>query len=62
MLPESIYNFYFPFFLSSFFPSLLVPSFSSGSLRNDGIKAADVLTVLREKVAFVSGGKCLIAL
>ncbi|KAK1798865.1 hypothetical protein P4O66_007150, partial [Electrophorus voltai] len=27
---------------------------SSGSLRNDGIKAADVLTVLREKVAFVS--------
>uniref|UniRef100_A0A8C1NSQ4 Kalirin RhoGEF kinase n=1 Tax=Cyprinus carpio TaxID=7962 RepID=A0A8C1NSQ4_CYPCA len=34
-----------------------VPSFSSGSLRNDGIKAADVLTVLREKVAFVSGGR-----
>ncbi|KAI2663301.1 Kalirin [Labeo rohita] len=32
-------------------------SFSSGSLRNDGIKAADVLTVLREKVAFVSGGR-----
>uniref|UniRef100_A0A671K5Z9 Kalirin RhoGEF kinase a n=1 Tax=Sinocyclocheilus anshuiensis TaxID=1608454 RepID=A0A671K5Z9_9TELE len=31
--------------------------FSSGSLRNDGIKAADVLTVLREKVAFVSGGR-----
>uniref|UniRef100_A0A8C2BSX1 Kalirin RhoGEF kinase n=1 Tax=Cyprinus carpio TaxID=7962 RepID=A0A8C2BSX1_CYPCA len=29
----------------------------SGSLRNDGIKAADVLTVLREKVAFVSGGR-----
>uniref|UniRef100_A0A8C2BL94 Kalirin RhoGEF kinase n=1 Tax=Cyprinus carpio TaxID=7962 RepID=A0A8C2BL94_CYPCA len=28
-----------------------------GSLRNDGIKAADVLTVLREKVAFVSGGR-----
>uniref|UniRef100_A0AAR2L901 Kalirin RhoGEF kinase n=1 Tax=Pygocentrus nattereri TaxID=42514 RepID=A0AAR2L901_PYGNA len=27
------------------------------SLRNDGIKAADVLTVLREKVAFVSGGR-----
>ncbi|XDV36282.1 hypothetical protein PO909_006089, partial [Leuciscus waleckii] len=36
---------------------LSVPSFSSGSLRNDGIKAADVLTVLREKVAFVSGGR-----
>ncbi|KAI4889787.1 hypothetical protein NFI96_030817, partial [Prochilodus magdalenae] len=36
-------------------PSFLsVPSLSSGSLRNDGIKAADVLTVLREKVAFVS--------
>ncbi|NP_001314918.1 kalirin RhoGEF kinase b isoform 1 [Danio rerio] len=34
-----------------------VSSFSSGSLRNDGIKAADVLTVLREKVAFVSGGR-----
>ncbi|XP_042613737.1 kalirin RhoGEF kinase b isoform X1 [Cyprinus carpio] len=34
-----------------------VPSFSSGSLRNDGINAADVLTVLREKVAFVSGGR-----
>ncbi|XP_066520975.1 kalirin RhoGEF kinase b isoform X3 [Hoplias malabaricus] len=34
-----------------------VPSLSSGSLRNDGIKAADVLTVLREKVAFVSGGR-----
>ncbi|KAI7807748.1 kalirin RhoGEF kinase b isoform X1 [Triplophysa rosa] len=34
-----------------------VPSFSSGSLRNDGIKASDVLTVLREKVAFVSGGR-----
>uniref|UniRef100_A0A8B9HPU7 Kalirin RhoGEF kinase n=1 Tax=Astyanax mexicanus TaxID=7994 RepID=A0A8B9HPU7_ASTMX len=33
-----------------------LPSLSSGSLRNDGIKAADVLTVLREKVAFVSGG------
>uniref|UniRef100_A0A8C2JZM5 Kalirin RhoGEF kinase n=1 Tax=Cyprinus carpio TaxID=7962 RepID=A0A8C2JZM5_CYPCA len=28
-----------------------------GSLRNDGINAADVLTVLREKVAFVSGGR-----
>ncbi|KTF91892.1 hypothetical protein cypCar_00011700 [Cyprinus carpio] len=36
---------------------LYVPSFSSGSLRNDGINAADVLTVLREKVAFVSGGR-----
>uniref|UniRef100_A0A8C1K0U3 Uncharacterized protein n=1 Tax=Cyprinus carpio TaxID=7962 RepID=A0A8C1K0U3_CYPCA len=34
-----------------------IPSFSSGSLRNDGINAADVLTVLREKVAFVSGGR-----
>ncbi|RXN33524.1 kalirin isoform X1 [Labeo rohita] len=38
-----------------FFKTVL--SFSSGSLRNDGIKAADVLTVLREKVAFVSGGR-----
>uniref|UniRef100_A0A672T374 Kalirin-like n=1 Tax=Sinocyclocheilus grahami TaxID=75366 RepID=A0A672T374_SINGR len=36
---------------------LIFPSFSSGSLRKDGIKAADVLTVLREKVAFVSGGR-----
>ncbi|MCJ8730057.1 hypothetical protein PDJAM_G00113080 [Pangasius djambal] len=34
-----------------------VPSLSAGSLRNDGVKAADVLTVLREKVAFVSGGR-----
>ncbi|XP_031414206.1 kalirin RhoGEF kinase b isoform X2 [Clupea harengus] len=34
-----------------------VPSLSSSSLRNDGIKACDVLTVLREKVAFVSGGR-----
>ncbi|XP_047670022.1 kalirin RhoGEF kinase b isoform X1 [Tachysurus fulvidraco] len=33
------------------------PSLSAGSLRNDGVKAADVLTVLREKVAFVSGGR-----
>ncbi|KAM9483661.1 kalirin RhoGEF kinase b isoform 1-T1 [Clarias gariepinus] len=34
-----------------------VPPLSAGSLRNDGVKAADVLTVLREKVAFVSGGR-----
>ncbi|KAL2088188.1 hypothetical protein ACEWY4_017016 [Coilia grayii] len=34
-----------------------LPSLSSSSLRNDGIKACDVLTVLREKVAFVSGGR-----
>uniref|UniRef100_A0A8C7MF17 non-specific serine/threonine protein kinase n=1 Tax=Oncorhynchus kisutch TaxID=8019 RepID=A0A8C7MF17_ONCKI len=29
----------------------------SGSFRNDGIKASDVLPVLKEKVAFVSGGR-----
>ncbi|RXN00573.1 Kalirin [Acipenser ruthenus] len=28
-----------------------------GTFRNDGIKAADVLPVLKEKVAFVSGGR-----
>ncbi|KAJ8012874.1 hypothetical protein DPEC_G00047410 [Dallia pectoralis] len=28
-----------------------------GSLRNEGIKASDVLPVLKEKVAFVSGGR-----
>lgn len=28
---------------------------SPGSFRNDGIKASDVLPVLKEKVAFVSG-------
>ncbi|XP_058888327.1 kalirin isoform X3 [Acipenser ruthenus] len=31
--------------------------FKAGSFRNDGIKAADVLPVLKEKVAFVSGGR-----
>ncbi|KAG5833860.1 hypothetical protein ANANG_G00280390 [Anguilla anguilla] len=31
--------------------------FKTGSFRNDGIKAADVLPVLKEKVAFVSGGR-----
>lgn len=41
------------FFCSS--SHISVPSLSAGSLRNDGVKAADVLTVLREKVAFVSG-------
>lgn len=42
--------------LSGFlFSHISVPSLSAGSLRNDGVKAADVLTVLREKVAFVSG-------
>uniref|UniRef100_A0A9J8BSK0 Kalirin RhoGEF kinase a n=1 Tax=Cyprinus carpio carpio TaxID=630221 RepID=A0A9J8BSK0_CYPCA len=40
---------------SRFSFNLLKPE--AGSLRNDGIKAADVLTVLREKVAFVSGGR-----
>ncbi|XP_028809807.1 kalirin RhoGEF kinase b isoform X2 [Denticeps clupeoides] len=34
-----------------------VPPMSLSSLRNDGIKATDVLNVLREKVAFVSGGR-----
>ncbi|XP_053100776.1 kalirin isoform X3 [Hemicordylus capensis] len=28
-----------------------------GSFRNDGLKAADVLPILKEKVAFVSGGR-----
>lgn len=27
----------------------------AGSFRNDGLKAADVLPILKEKVAFVSG-------
>lgn len=31
--------------------------FKTGTFRNDGIKAADVLPVLKEKVAFVSGGR-----
>ncbi|XP_069052921.1 kalirin isoform X1 [Lepisosteus oculatus] len=31
--------------------------FKIGSFRNDGIKASDVLPVLKEKVAFVSGGR-----
>ncbi|XP_039349933.1 kalirin isoform X9 [Mauremys reevesii] len=30
---------------------------NSGSFRNDGLKAADVLPILKEKVAFVSGGR-----
>lgn len=34
-----------PFLSSSF----------AGSFRNDGLKAADVLPILKEKVAFVSG-------
>uniref|UniRef100_P97924-8 Isoform 8 of Kalirin n=1 Tax=Rattus norvegicus TaxID=10116 RepID=P97924-8 len=29
----------------------------SGSFRNDGLKASDVLPILKEKVAFVSGGR-----
>uniref|UniRef100_A0A8D2Q5I9 Kalirin RhoGEF kinase n=1 Tax=Varanus komodoensis TaxID=61221 RepID=A0A8D2Q5I9_VARKO len=29
----------------------------AGSFRNDGLKAADVLPILKEKVAFVSGGR-----
>ncbi|XP_041434121.1 kalirin isoform X4 [Xenopus laevis] len=31
--------------------------FRTGSFRNDGLKATDVLPVLKEKVAFVSGGR-----
>ncbi|XP_019910441.3 kalirin isoform X3 [Esox lucius] len=31
--------------------------FKTGSFRTDGIKACDVLAVLKEKVAFVSGGR-----
>ncbi|XP_031413764.1 kalirin isoform X2 [Clupea harengus] len=31
--------------------------FKTGSFRSDGIKASDVLPVLKEKVAFVSGGR-----
>ncbi|XP_031749746.1 kalirin [Xenopus tropicalis] len=31
--------------------------FRTGSFRNDGLKATDVLSVLKEKVAFVSGGR-----
>ncbi|TWW80452.1 Kalirin, partial [Takifugu flavidus] len=38
--------------LCSFFPPLF-----AGSLRTEGIKASDVLPVLKEKVAFVSGGR-----
>ncbi|EHB08819.1 Kalirin [Heterocephalus glaber] len=30
---------------------------SEGSFRNDGLKASDVLPILKEKVAFVSGGR-----
>ncbi|VTJ59080.1 Hypothetical predicted protein [Marmota monax] len=29
----------------------------TGSFRNDGLKASDVLPILKEKVAFVSGGR-----
>ncbi|TMS06703.1 Kalirin [Larimichthys crocea] len=31
--------------------------YKTGSLRTEGIKASDVLPVLKEKVAFVSGGR-----
>ncbi|KAL4608981.1 kalirin-like isoform X1 [Arapaima gigas] len=31
--------------------------FKTGSFRNDGIRASDVLPLLKEKVAFVSGGR-----
>ncbi|XP_064420011.1 kalirin RhoGEF kinase b [Latimeria chalumnae] len=31
--------------------------FKTGSIRNDGLKASDVLSILKEKVAFVSGGR-----
>ncbi|XP_060118775.1 kalirin isoform X1 [Heteronotia binoei] len=31
--------------------------FRTGSFRNDGLKASDVLPILKEKVAFVSGGR-----
>ncbi|XP_069472766.1 kalirin isoform X6 [Ambystoma mexicanum] len=31
--------------------------FRTGSFRNDGLKATDVLPILKEKVAFVSGGR-----
>ncbi|XP_043930856.1 kalirin isoform X2 [Protopterus annectens] len=31
--------------------------FRTGSFRSDGLKASDVLPILREKVAFVSGGR-----
>ncbi|XP_030643161.1 kalirin isoform X2 [Chanos chanos] len=31
--------------------------FKTGALRSEGIRAADILPVLREKVAFVSGGR-----
>ncbi|XP_053326998.1 kalirin isoform X2 [Spea bombifrons] len=31
--------------------------YRTGSFRNDGLKATDVLAVLKEKVAFVSGGR-----
>ncbi|XP_035392161.1 kalirin isoform X1 [Electrophorus electricus] len=33
------------------------PFYKAGSFRSEGIKACDVLPVLREKVAFVSGGR-----
>uniref|UniRef100_A0AAY4EB72 non-specific serine/threonine protein kinase n=1 Tax=Denticeps clupeoides TaxID=299321 RepID=A0AAY4EB72_9TELE len=38
-------------------PVLSLLSFPTGSFRSDGIKASDVLPVLKEKVAFVSGGR-----
>lgn len=36
---------------SNVFPGLCF----AGTFRNDGLKAADVLPILKEKVAFVSG-------
>ncbi|KAL4823731.1 hypothetical protein H8958_007650 [Nasalis larvatus] len=33
------------------------PVLGPGSFRNDGLKASDVLPILKEKVAFVSGGR-----
>uniref|UniRef100_A0A7N8XDI1 non-specific serine/threonine protein kinase n=1 Tax=Mastacembelus armatus TaxID=205130 RepID=A0A7N8XDI1_9TELE len=38
-------------------PPFLPLCLSPGSFRTDGIKASDVLPVLKEKVAFVSGGR-----
>nr|XP_015214255.1 PREDICTED: kalirin isoform X1 [Lepisosteus oculatus] len=37
--------------------SFIITARKTGSFRNDGIKASDVLPVLKEKVAFVSGGR-----
>ncbi|XP_053260252.1 kalirin isoform X11 [Podarcis raffonei] len=46
-----------PEHLSSWHPRVRPENPKQGSFRNDGLKAADVLPILKEKVAFVSGGR-----